>query len=109
MKRFTLFGLLFVVGCGSEVVSDPRSNRMVYYDRDTKQPVVENISRTVPAIHPKTGKATLVPASYCPECRKWFPSPPIEVRERNPQAAVCPQGHRLTLDGPWPEMTPESR
>lgn len=106
MVKWSMGGtLLFVLlaGCGaSPTPLDPRANQMVYYDRDTKQPLVENVSRTIPAIHPKTGQATLVPASYCPECKQWLPSPPIEVRERNPEATRCPKGHALTQDGPWP-------
>lgn len=105
MKQILLLMTLLGAGCGAAAPpADPRANKMVFYDRDTKQPVVENISRTIPAIHPRTGKATLVPASYCATCKAWFPSPPIEVRERNPKAAACPKGHALTVDGPWPEQ-----
>ncbi len=96
------FGCLLALGCGSAPPPDPHANRMVYYDRETKSAVVYHISREMPVPHPQTGKPTLVPASYCPQCQKWFPSPPVEVRQRNPQAAICPKGHTLTPDGPWP-------
>jgi len=77
---------------------------MVYFDRGTKKAVVYNISTELPALHPGTGKPTLDPASYCPHCKKWYPAPPLEVRERNPKANFCPKGsgEALTLDGPWP-------
>jgi hypothetical protein len=103
------FLMLVTLGCGSAPPPDPRANRMVYYDRATKTPVVSDISGEIPAIHPQTGKPTLVPASYCPQCQKWFPSPPIEVRQRNPKAAICSKGHSLTQDGPWPEEVPGER
>ncbi len=76
---------------------------MVYYDRATKKAVVYNTSREMPVNHPQTGKPTLVPASYCSQCKQWFPSPPIEVRQRNPKAVICPKGHALSPDGPWPD------
>ena len=96
-------GLLIVLGCGAVPPPDPQANQMVYFDRTTKKAVVYNVSREIPAMHPQTGKPTLVPALYCPQCQKWFPAPPIEVRERNPKAMICPKKHSLTLDGPWPE------
>ena len=97
------FGIMLAVGCGSAPPPDPHANRMVYYDRETKKAVVYNVSREMPTLHPLTGRASLVPASYCSQCQKWFPSPPIEVRQRNPKAVICPKGHSLTQDGPWPE------
>ncbi|MFO1005225.1 MAG: hypothetical protein U0929_04640 [Planctomycetaceae bacterium] len=98
---------LSVSGC-SEAPESPaaeQANQMVFYDRDTKQPVVYNIAREFPAIHPNTGKPSLVPACYCPKCQKWYPSPPLEVRERNPEVMQCPKkcGTKMTLTGPWPE------
>lgn len=76
---------------------------MVYFDRETKRAVVFNVSREMPTLHPNTGRATLVPASYCETCQAWYPSPPIEIRERNPKANQCPKGHQMTLKGPWPD------
>ena len=100
---FVTCGIVLAVGCGSAPSPDPHANRMVYYDRATKKAIVSNISREMPALHPKTGKPTLVPASYCSQCKQWFPSPPIEVRQRNPKAVICPKGHALSPDGPWPD------
>lgn len=97
------FVMAMTLGCGSAPPPDPRANQMVYYDRATQKAVVYNISRNIPALHPHTGQPTLVPALYCSQCQKWFPAPPIEVRERNPKAVICPKKHRLTPDGPWPE------
>ncbi len=44
-----------------------------------------------PAVNPRTGKATLVQALWCPACRQWFPEPPPEARERMPAGPLCPQ------------------
>ena len=90
-------------GCGASSPPDPHAGQMVYFDRTTKQPVVYRIAQEFPVVDPRTGKPTLVPASYCAQCQKWMPAPSIEVRQRNPKAALCPKGHALTLDGPWPE------
>ena len=97
------FAVAITLGCGSAPPPDPQANRMVYYDRETKQAIVSDISTEMPAKHPQTGKPTLVPAAYCAQCQKWFPAPSIEVRQRNPKAVICPKGHALTPDGPWPE------
>lgn len=96
--------VLFAMGCESAPPPDSNANQMVYFDRGTKKAVVYNISTELPALHPGTGKPTLDPASYCPHCKKWYPAPPLEVRERNPKANFCPKGsgEALTLDGPWP-------
>ena len=100
---FVAIVALVSVGCGSAPPPDPHANRMVYYDHATKKAIVYNVSRTTPTLHPQTGKPTLVPACYCAQCKLWFPAPPIEVRQRNPKAVICPKGHALTMDGPWPD------
>lgn len=97
------YSLLNLTGCVRHPEMGNEVARMVYYDRATKQPVVYNAYREYPVVDPRTGEATLVPASYCSTCEVWFPSPPIEVRERNPQSALCPKGHSLDMDGPWPD------
>ncbi len=104
LTRWLVAGaLLMVLGCGPASPPDPRANQMVYFDRATKNAVVYNVSREMPVIHPRTGMPTLVPALYCVQCQKWFPAPPIEVRERNPKAMICPKKHPLSHEGPWPD------
>lgn len=44
-----------------------------------------------PAVNPRTGRATLVQALWCPTCRRWYPEPPPEARERMPAAPLCPE------------------
>lgn len=88
----------------SAPVEDPHAGQMVYIDTATDAPIAANISRETPAIHPDTGKRTLVPALYCATCQKWYPAPPLEVLQRNPAAAQCPKMHgKLSTEGPWPD------
>ena len=49
-----------------------------------------------PAINPATGRATLVQALYCPECRRWRPTPPAAIRERMPLGPTCVD-HKVPL------------
>ena len=95
---------LLCAGCGAATDSETEPEKMVYFDRETKTAVVYEVAEEFPATHPKTGRRTLVPACYCETCDKWFPAPPIEVRERNPAATQCPKGHQTALDGPWPNV-----
>jgi hypothetical protein len=77
---------------------------MVYIDRATKKPIAANISRDVPAAHPDTGERTLDPALWCPACKEWHVAPPLEVLQRNPEAARCAKTMaKLVSGGPWPE------
>jgi hypothetical protein len=71
------------------------ATEITYVCRETK--VLSRGPRVAtPAINPKTGRATLVQALYCPECRKWGPAPPPELRERFMAGPVCPV-HRAGL------------
>ena len=99
------YAMAMTLGCGSAPPPDPPANQMVYFDRATKKAVVYHVSHEMPVIHPDTGQPTLVPAMYCSQCQSWFPAPPIEVRQRNPKAVVCPKRHALTPDGPWPDKS----
>ena len=99
--------VVLVSSCGSSApIEDPHAGQMVYIDTATDLPFASNISRETPAIHPDTGKRTLVPALYCATCRKWYPAPPLEALQRNPAASKCPKGHgKLATEGPWPEAS----
>jgi hypothetical protein len=59
------------------------------------------------ALHPQTGRATLVAALYCSQCKKWQPAPPAELRDRFPTGPVCRE-HRTPLvsEGPLPGLNP---
>jgi len=99
--------LIFASSCDSPApIEDPHAGQMVYIDTATDTPLAANISRETPAIHPDTGKRTLVPALYCATCQKWYPAPPLEILQRNPAAAQCPKSHgKLSTEGPWPEAS----
>lgn len=83
--------------------SDPVRGLAVYVDLATSQPVVDLATSEVPAVHPETGKRTLMPALYCPACERWHPTPAFDKLQRTPGAGRCPDdGTPLTSDGPWP-------
>ncbi len=80
-----------------------RQGRMVYVDTASGGALAMDIAGEFPAIHPRTGKRTLMPALYCPKCGKWHPVPPPDQINRTARAAQCPKtGEPLTPDGPWP-------
>lgn len=108
---WTLSVFVFASSCGTSTpVEDPHVGQMVYIDTATGTPFAANISRETPAIHPDTGKRTLVPALYCATCKQWYPAPPLEVLQRNPAAGKCPKGHgKLATEGPWPESAGPAR
>jgi hypothetical protein len=94
-----------VAGCGSD---DPGNHgvpeSIVYVDLETRRALVGPQSHEAPAIHPVTGRRTLMPGLYCPECQRWHPAPPFDTLQRIAGAAMCRQhGTPLTLDGPRPE------
>lgn len=112
MRRFKIliviggFALPAVYGCGTSASPGTQADARdaVYYDRATKAPVVAPRSEEVPAKHPVTGKPTLVPALYCKQCDKWYPAPPLEVQQRNPESRNCPKHKKpMTTKGPLPK------
>jgi hypothetical protein len=97
-------GILFASSC-SEAAPEARvPAEMVFFDVETKQPVVQQVSAEAPAVNAATGRRTLLPGLYCPQCRAWRPAPPLEVAQRTPAALRCPQCQGvMTADGPVPE------
>jgi len=87
-------------GCGSETAAI-ETTRMVFFDTKTNRPVVADATTETPAVNPKTGNRTLLPAAYCPDCKAWHAAPPLEEIQRNPQALVCPKTKaKMTFKGP---------
>src|SRR5688572_1021420 len=71
-----------------------------YICRETKQ-VIEAALSPVPAVNPKTGRATLFRALYCPDCKKWHAVPPPDVFAGNPLTYRCPKHHHpMSQKGP---------
>lgn len=94
-----------LLGCGrsAEDATDEVS-QAVYVDTETMQAMVCDIVDEPPALNPKTGQRTLMPALYCPACRSWHPVPPPDQINRMPGATTCRKtGAALTADGPWPK------
>lgn len=90
-------------GCGGGAAPpDPNANKMVYVDTETRQAYVGNRIDT-PAINPQTGKSTLMPGLYCPNCKTWHAVPPLDQINRIPNARRCVKTRvPLLADGPWP-------
>lgn len=96
--------VLSTAGCGKTEPEQQVPAEMVYFDRATKKPVVAAAGDEVPAKHPVTGKRTLVPALYCSKCKNWYPAPPLDLQQRDPNARNCPR-HKIpmTMNGPRPQ------
>ncbi len=99
-------GLLFagLCGCAEETASQSAAaQQVVYFDVKSKTAIAAPRSSDVPAVNPKTGKRTLMPALYCAKCQRWHAAPPLEIRQRNPAAGKCPKCQQpLIADGPLP-------
>lgn len=90
-------------GCGRHETDPSGSAPIVYVDRETQQVVVLAGAVETPAVNPQTGRRTLTPGLYCPQCQAWHPTPPQDVLQRNPAARRCAQCQSpLTADGPPP-------
>ena len=105
MNRLALLACMgiaagFSIGCGDTTATSSIENRTAYVCRESAQIVVAAVQAT-PAVHPETGRRTPMPALYCPQCRQWYPAPPLEVLQRSPGAAVCPK-HKTPLRGSGP-------
>lgn len=98
------WSLLLLSGCGNA----PRptgiaEEQWVFVDTATRKTFLGQPTAELPAIHPETGKRTLMPGLYCPRCQEWYPAPPLEVRQRNPESLRCPKsGDLMTAEGPVP-------
>lgn len=98
-----------VVGCGSSTSDGNAARKTVLVDRETMAPFVLEVSESLPAVNPGTGKRTLMPGLYCPQCHKWYPVPPPDQINRQPDATLCPKTRaQLIPDGPFPEQTSDT-
>lgn len=96
---------MLMSGCHQQQQSVANPNEMVYVDIATQTPMTLPVQASIPAAHPKTGKKTLVPGLYCPECGVWYPAPPVEVLQRTASAFHCPKGgHPMSPNGPRPPV-----
>lgn len=94
--------LASAAGCGGRPQEVPRPQG-VYFDTATKRVVLASLAVDFPAVHPATGKATLMPAMHCGKCDAWHqvPTPDQIVMQGSP--LVCPKCKGgLRPDGPFP-------
>jgi hypothetical protein len=98
-----MIGVVALCGCDREGTDSPVVAEVVYVDQETRQPVVMSGATDAPAVNPATGRRTLMPGLYCPQCKAWHATPPLESLQRNPAARRCPKCQSaLTADGPAP-------
>jgi hypothetical protein len=98
----TILALGLSLGCSPD--GDPPTPRQaVFIDAVTQQVVVAESSAQYPAIHPETGKATLMPAMHCPRCAAWRRVPTPDQLNQAGQALTCAKCKQpLQLEGPLP-------
>lgn len=111
MQRLNVTLLLLAAamgGCGgNSAATSEAPAQQVYFDSATKQPIAAKASMDTPAVHPTTGRRTLMPALYCTQCKTWRAAPPLQELQRNPEARKCPKCKgALTADGPLPAAAP---
>lgn len=107
MLRGMLAGLLTslaVAGCSGANGDAKDGATMVFVCTETGKVITAPPGET-PALNPDTGRKTLMPGLYCAQCRKWYPSAPLEVAQRNPASRLCPK-HRTPMETKGPEGAP---
>lgn len=108
MRFACLIGLALSIVAGCDSNPPPPSvnafdGQMVYVDTLSRKTFLGQPTEELPAVHPVTGQRTLMPGLYCAKCQAWYPAPPLEVRQREPQSLRCPMsGDLMTPDGPLP-------
>ncbi len=65
-RSYWFIFMLCSLGCSVETSKTPV--RIVTFDMATKKPYVTDAVQQNPAVHPETGRPTLMPALYCPKC-----------------------------------------
>lgn len=89
-------------GCGGRP-PDVLRPQGVYFDTATKRVVLAPLAVDFPAVHPATGKATLMPAMHCGKCDAWHPVPTPDQIVMQGSPLVCPKCKGgLRPDGPFP-------
>ena len=101
-KAALLLLALFPI-CGCQYMSDAQSNNNSVYICSESKEVFLLPEQQTPAIHPQTGKATLMPGLYCEKCQKWQAAPPREIWHQMKQGIHCKTcKHPLTTEGTLP-------
>lgn len=99
---FIVFGIgPAIFGCSERSIPIQQA---VFFDIDAKQAVAFPAVTQYPAIHPVTGKASLMPAMYCSNCSVWRQVPLPEQINRTKQTITCVKcKSKLEIQGPFPQ------
>lgn len=89
-------------GCGSSASSQPEVPRVVFVCKESGE-VFVGPARATPAVHPVTGKATIMPGLYSPQKQVWMAAPPLETQQRSAAQSTNPAASRLQREGPIPD------
>lgn len=99
----TALNIALIAGCSSEsnnVTQGQNDESVVYVCTETDEAFLAGVQQT-PALHPKTGKRSLMLGMYCSGCKKWRPAPPMDVLQHSPGSAACPiHKTSMNFDGP---------
>lgn len=89
-------------GCGGSLGSPPEVPRVVFVCKESGE-VFVGPARPTPAVHPVTGKATIMPGLYSPQKQVWMAAPPLETQQRSAAQSTNPAASRLQREGPIPD------
>ncbi len=84
----------------SAPVDESELETAVFVCRESGELFVGKV-RPTPALHPTSGKATLLPGLYDVEHKRWVTAPPFEQQQRLQQSGK--QAARLLRQGPIPD------
>lgn len=84
-------------------VREQDHQNFVFVDKESGDTFILRVKNPIET-NPVTGRQTLAPGLYCPQCQKWRASPPMEVLQQNPSASICPT-HKIPMSGDGPVPT----
>jgi hypothetical protein len=81
-----------------------QSSSQVTYVCSETGVVIVGPAQQEPAVHPETGRRTLLRGVYCPQCGKWYRAPSSEKVGGNPRELRCSVHNiPMTYEGPAPQ------
>lgn len=95
-------GGLWLGGCADSSSSTEKVPQVVFVCQESGE-VFIGPARPTPAVHPHTGRATIMPGLYSPQKKAWIAAPPLETQQRAAANSNQPEASRLQREGPIPE------